>query len=244
MIDIFLFGMVLLVVGLVLAALAIFIGGKIMVVAGVTGLVIILVGVALVAGVFNPSTAQIAPNNNAPTVRVEDLTATTGFNTTVSTSNSLELSTVVSLNPAATGQSAILYPTGAHIHFTFQLARTDTNTSNAIFDVFGGNYMATNSTASSSDANVVYTTTAGVAYEDVNGHNASAQSAQLVSVNAASIVTVYVNLTLSGQAMLNLWNSGTGATTVSGVTFEDVSPFTIAEVAGQSISLSLQLVKS
>ncbi len=240
--DLFLFGIILLVVGIILMVPAILIRGKTVVVVGIAGVVILLVGIAFVAGVFGP--AQIATTHNAPTVKIQDLKATTGYNTTVSASNPLELTTTVELNPALTGQSAIVYPASANVHFTFQLARTDTNTSAAEFQIFGGNQVATNSTASSSSTNIVYTTTSGVEYEDVDSANVSAASAHLVSIPGAGIITVYVNLTLSGQAMLNLWDSGTSATTVSGATFMTVSPFNVVSVDNQDIALGIQLVKS
>ncbi len=233
------FGLILLAVGLAVIIPSIFIGGKIMVVAGVTGIVIVLVGAALIVGLFG--TGQVAVVNQ-PAVKIENLQATSGYNLTVSTgsSNPLTIDAVVTLNTSLAGQKAFKDPANGVIHFTFQLARTDTNTSKAIFDVYGANQVLQNSTSSNqavNSANEVFTTTSGVEYLDVNGANASASSPALVSVGGGSIVTVYVNLTLSGQAMLNLWDSGSHLP--AGINAMTGPSLGLITVGGQTITLGL-----
>ena len=199
----------------------------------VAGVVIFVAGVALVSGAvqFGAAPAQIVPNHNVPAVTVQNVKAISSDTNLVS-ANSLNLKVDVTYNSTS---KAIVAPAGGVVKFSFQLARTDTNTSKAIFDITSQNVMVANNTASStSNADyLIQTYNNGTTNLDIAGNTEVTSS--LISVDAASIVTVNVSATLSPTAIGNLYANGPSGVAAIG----DSVNLGLIQVAGQTISLDV-----
>jgi hypothetical protein len=200
----------------------------------VVGIVMLVVGVAVLSGAVQiGQPAQIVGNNGVPTVAVQDLKAISP-DTYVVSSTSLSLDVHVSYN---TTSHLISAPAGGVVQFSFQLVRTDTNTSTAIFNVVGQNILVANNSASTtSNADyLIQKFNNGTTSMTIN--KAQDQTSTLVSVAAASIATVNVTLTLSSTAIGNLYSNAGSDTAAIG---SSVS-LGVIQVAGQTISMDVVL---
>ena len=202
----------------------------------VIGVVIFVVGVALVSGAvqFGVQPAQIAPVHAVPAVSVQNLKATSA-DTYLQSAGSLALRVDVTYN-SSTG--AIAAPAGGIVSFSFQLARTDTNTSTAIFEITSSNVMiANNSASTTSNSDYLVTTyNNGTTVLNINGNKDVTST--LVSVKAATIMTINVSFTMSAVAIGDLYHNA-GGTAASAVGASQT--LGLITVAGQTISVDVVL---
>jgi hypothetical protein len=205
----------------------------------ISGIILLVAGVALLSGAvqFQVAPAQIVGHPGVPSVAVQDLKAVSPDTYVVSTS-SLSLRVDVAYNASS---HLIASPTGGAVKFTFQLARTDTNTSTAIFDITSQNTMITNTSSTSPSSNADYlvqTFNNNTESMTINGASGSSPVFTLVSIPAASIVTVSVNLTLSNTAIENLYaDNGASSSTAIGAS----ASLGIIQVAGQIINMDVEI---
>lgn len=229
-------GVALIIFGLILAALVYLVPYVRHKPAGlVTGVILFVVGIALVSGAVQfGAPAQIVGHNGVPAVSVQNVKAISGDTYLVS-QNSLNLKVDVTYNSSS---HLIVAPTSGLVKFSFQLARTDTNTSAAIFDITSQNVMVENNSASgtppASDY-LVQTYNNGTTNLNINGNGYVTSS--LVSVPAASIITVNVSFTLSTTAIGNLYsNAGSTAAAIG----SNVN-LPLIQVAGETINVDVVL---
>jgi len=216
--EYFLIGIVLLVIGLVLAVLAMFIGGGSMKIAGVVGIVMLLIGIVFVGGyLVSPAPAQIAstspPAQTAPTVSFKSLSGVT-FE---SSSNVLKVTVV--LNTTSGAIKTVSGVAGAKFSFNAVLSSLSNATQFETL-AFAGNPTISNQTLASSNS-FLYTDYSanstmaadvslpnGVVHNDISSSGAS----YLIPLKAAGVAQANFTFTLSGQGMMNLnANSGLGS---------------------------------
>ena len=201
---------------------------RILVVMG--GMILIVVG--LITPAFIPA-APVTQNITNQTVAVQNLVATS-TNTSVDSGNPYQIDVLATISTAG----VVSFPAGGVVTFHFDMVRTDTNTSKAIFMVTNNNVQVSNNTAgyvASYNGNLIKTYSNGSEALTVYGY-ANGQTAY-VPVPAASVVQVNVSATLSSQAMANLYNDGNGL----------YHSFTIPDlivVAGHDIGLQVTIVKA
>ncbi len=192
------FGIILALIGLaiiVFAAIPYSMSGKFRFPTIVVGLIVLVAGFAFAGGAFNsaPSTQQTIPTPS-PTVTMNTVTIVTP-----ASGVTLNVQTLTATFPTSYNATALVTPASGLVKLTFNLQRTDTLTSAAIFPVavnWGSYY---NTTANKAYPYVKLNSTQTGAYAvGINGQWGT--PTQLVSIAAAGTATVTVSFYLSFSA--------------------------------------------
>ena len=185
------------ILGLVLIIVSLFItsSSRIRISIGIVGAILLIGGVSFMS---SPTTQQvITSNTNAPTIAISQVSSSP-YTYTASTQTIL-----VPVTYNATSK-AIQSPTGGVITFSFVVARTDTNTSSAIFKLTTNWQSLTNSTTQAVSPVVAQASnqTYEVHYNGIWGGTA------LISVPPAGQTTISASITLNPQAIADLKQYG------------------------------------
>jgi len=189
------------VLGLILVVVALFIytSSRLRISIGITGAILLILGLVIFATpMTSPTTNQII-TSNAPSITISQVTAT-GYTYTASTNTIL-----VPVTYNATSK-AIQSPTGGVVTFSFSFTvmRTDTNTSAAVFKLTSSWSTLTNTTTQVTSPVVALATngTSEIHYNGIWGGTA------LFSVPSAGSLTISASITLSAAAIADLKQYG------------------------------------
>ena len=182
---------------LVLVALFIYTSSRLRISIGITGAILLILGLVIFATPMpTPTTNQIV-TTNAPSITISQVTAT-GYTYTASTNTIL-----VPVTYNATSK-AIQSPTGGVVTFSFTVMRTDTNTSAAVFKLTSSWSSLTNTTTQVTSPVVALASngTYEIHYNGIWGGTA------LFSVPAAGSLTISASITLNPNAIADLKQYG------------------------------------
>jgi hypothetical protein len=186
------------VLGLILVIVALFIytSSRMRISIGITGAILLILGLVIFATPMTPTNNQIV-TSNAPSITISQVTAT-GYTYTASTNTIL-----VPITVNATAKT-ITSPTGGVVAFSFTVMRTDTNTSAAVFKLTSSWSSLTNTTTQVTSPVVALATngTSEIHYNGIWGGTA------LFSVPSAGSLTISASITLNAAAILDLKQYG------------------------------------
>ena len=236
MTGLFLFGIILIVAGIALLVPAIFIGGKVMVAAGVAGILVLLVGVGFVGGMFAPQ--QVAVTTSAPPAPSVSFKSLSGV-TYESASNTLKV--IVVLNTTTPAIKSVSGLSGATFKFDAVL-NSLANVTTFPSITLSANQAISNTTKAASDdylftdytANSTMAVNVALPNDVVHNDVASSGVTYKLGLTAAGVAQANFTMTLSTQGMMNLnTNSGLGS----------IVDYTLT-IAGQSFTVEVVLVNT